>query len=85
MLVGLSGEANQVVGIVVARYLSLVPMWLEERKCLFVGGVEEVAEGKDLDMDWINLERNCQVQTKTLFRTVWFYKIWNESTVEGQK
>lgn len=70
MLVCLSGEANQVAGIVVAKYLSLVPLWLErfvtfKRKCLYVVGLEEIAEGKDLAMDWINLGRNSQIQMKT--------------------
>lgn len=53
MLVGISGEANQVAGIVATspwcpcgwRDLSL---WKAK---VFVVGLEEVAEGKDLEMD----------------------------------
>lgn len=86
MLVGISGGENLIAWIVVADYLSLVPLiWetchFEKQKCQFVVGIEEVAEGKDLEMvgqgclemDVINLGTNYQLQTNTLFRNVWFF------------
>lgn len=54
MVVGISGEANQVAGIVAAKYLSLVPLWLQRfvtLKSKSVCRLEEAAEGKDLEMD----------------------------------
>lgn len=50
-----------------------------------------MTEGKDLEMvgqgcfemDVINLGTDYQIQKNTLFRRVVFYKIRNESSVEG--